>query len=65
MRKRVFIVDASPVCRAGLVQLLRTDRSITVSGQAGSVADALGLLEGAEADLIVLGLFKEGGLNCG
>lgn len=56
----MFIVDASPVCRAGLVQLLRTDRSITMFGQAGSVSDALGLLNGDEPDLIVLGLFEEG-----
>jgi two-component system nitrate/nitrite response regulator NarL len=60
VRKRVFIVDASPLCRAGLVQLLRTDRSLAVSGQAGSVSDALGLLDSDEPDLIVLGLVGEG-----
>ena len=60
MRNRVFVVDASPLCRAGLIQLLRTDHSITVSGQAGCVSDALGLLEVDEPDLVLLGLSREG-----
>ncbi|MFM2446494.1 MAG: hypothetical protein RI936_941, partial [Pseudomonadota bacterium] len=55
--RRVLVVDASPLSRAGIVALVQRIRCSVVVGEADSVATARAALqEIAEPDLVVLGL---------
>jgi DNA-binding NarL/FixJ family response regulator len=53
---RVFLVDDHEVVRRGVAELLESDASITVVGEAGSVAEALARAPAAQPDVAVLDL---------
>lgn len=56
MTTRVLIVDDHPVVRSGVAALLATTGELDVVGQAGSVDEALTLLESLEVDVVVTDL---------
>jgi len=59
--RRVLVVDASPLSRAGIVALVQRIRGSVVVGEADSVATARAALqEIEEPDLVVLGLEHAG-----
>ncbi|MBP6784831.1 MAG: response regulator transcription factor [Verrucomicrobiales bacterium] len=54
-KARVVIVDDHPVMRMGLSQLLKSSGQVEVCGEAGSVAEALAVIESADSvDLVVI-----------
>jgi len=61
---RVLIVDDHPILRHGIAQLVAREPDFAVTGEAGSVAEALAVLAGEGADLMVvdLSLERESGL---
>ncbi|TQM78946.1 LuxR family two component transcriptional regulator [Saccharothrix saharensis] len=54
MVARVFLVDDHEVVRVGVRELLNSDDSLQVVGEAGSVAEALARVPGSGADVAVL-----------
>ena len=62
---RVAIVDDHPVVRDGTAALLATQPGIAISGTAGSLEEARGLLAATDADVVLLDirLGTESGLN--
>jgi DNA-binding NarL/FixJ family response regulator len=59
-KRRVFVVEDHPIFRHGLVQLLVSDPSLEVCGEASSAPEALARLRNVPADLIVLDLALAG-----
>jgi len=55
-RARLMVVDDHPVFRHGLVSLVETDDRYRVLAQAGSMAEALALLETEQPDLLLVDL---------
>jgi DNA-binding NarL/FixJ family response regulator len=55
-RRRVMLVDDHPIVREGLARLIDGDAGLEVVAQAGGEAEALGVLEGARADVVVVDL---------
>ncbi len=54
-RARVVIVDDHPIMRLGLTQLLRSSPRVEVCGEAGSVGEALKVIESVSpVDLVVI-----------
>jgi two-component system, LytTR family, response regulator len=51
---RVLIVDDEPLARAGLRQMLATDRAVTVVGEAASAADARDAIARLSPDIVLL-----------
>jgi DNA-binding NarL/FixJ family response regulator len=51
---RVFLVDDHEVVRRGVAEVLEDDPGITVSGEAGSVAEALARVPAVRPDVVVL-----------
>ncbi len=55
VRARVVIVDDHPIMRLGLTQLLRSSPRVEVCGEAGSVSEALKVIESVlPIDLVVI-----------
>lgn len=55
LKARVVIVDDHPIMRMGLSQLLNSSGQVEVCGEAGSVREALALIESvAPVDLVVI-----------
>lgn len=54
--KRIILVDDHPVMRHGLAQLIHSESGLQVCGQAGSAAEALGLISSLRPDLVVVDL---------
>lgn len=53
---RILLVDDHPVVRAGLLGLLSSQPDFEVVGEAANGLEALGLLERAEADVVLMDL---------
>jgi two-component system, NarL family, response regulator DevR len=51
---RVFLVDDHEVVRRGVAEVLEDDPGITVSGEAGSVAEALARVPAVRPDVVVI-----------
>ena len=51
---RVFLVDDHEVVRRGVAEVLEDDPGITVTGEAGSVADALARVPAVRPDVVVI-----------
>ena len=51
---RVFIVEDHPVTRNGLVQLINYQSDLSVCGFAGTVAQAIGGIDAAKPDLVMV-----------
>jgi DNA-binding NarL/FixJ family response regulator len=58
---RVMVVDDHPVVRKGLAQLLGTDASLHVCGEASGIREAMDQLNTVKPDLIVLDLALKDG----
>jgi len=54
LKFRVFIVEDHPVTRDGLVQLINYQDDLRVCGHAGTVAKAIGGVDEAEPDLVMV-----------
>ena len=54
MTTRVFIVDDHELVRRGLIELIDTEKDLSVVGQAGNVQEALTTLESLTTDVAVL-----------
>ena len=54
MTTRVFIVDDHELVRRGLIELIETEKDLSVVGQAGNVQEALTTLESLTTDVAVL-----------
>ncbi len=55
-RKRIVLVDDHPLVREGLAALIRATPDLVVTGEVGSAAETLQLLETETPDLILLDL---------
>jgi DNA-binding NarL/FixJ family response regulator len=53
-KSKVFIVEDHPVTRDGLIQLINYQDDLRVCGFAGTVANAMGGLENAKPDLVMV-----------
>lgn len=53
-KSNVFIVEDHPVTRDGLIQLINYQDDLRVCGFAGTVANAMGGMENAEPDLVLV-----------
>ena len=58
--KRVFVIDDHPLTRKGLVSLIDAETDLTVCGQAADEKEALGHIEAAAPDLLVLDFLVPG-----
>ena len=54
MTTRVFVVDDHELVRRGLIELIDTEKDLSVVGQAGNVQEALTTLESLTTDVAVL-----------
>jgi DNA-binding NarL/FixJ family response regulator len=65
MRSRVLLVDDHPVVREGLAGLIEKDPDLTVCGEAGSIAEAMRLVQELRPDAAVvdISLGSENGLD--
>lgn len=52
-RRRILVVDDHPFMRAGLAQLINQQSDLAVCGEAGSAAEAMGLLGRLQPDLVL------------
>lgn len=59
-RIRVLIVDDHAIVREGIRHVLSTDDGVEVVGEAGNGAEALGLVERLEPDVVILDLSMPG-----
>jgi DNA-binding NarL/FixJ family response regulator len=57
---RVVVVDDHPVVRTGLSYYLSTFEDIHVVGEAGSVREALPLIEASQPDVVLMDLLMPG-----
>ena len=53
-KSTVFIVEDHPVTRDGLIQLINYQEDLHVCGFAGTVANAMGGIEDAQPDLVMV-----------
>jgi DNA-binding NarL/FixJ family response regulator len=51
---RIYIVEDHPITRSGLIQLINYQNDLSVCGFAGSVAQAIGGVEEANPDLVMV-----------
>src|SRR4029078_9202309 len=58
--KKILIVDAHPIVRDGLKQILGQSADLVVSGEAGNADEALALVRDSEFDLVVLDITLPG-----
>ena len=58
--KRILLVDDHPLLREGLRRLIVADKRLEVCGMAGSVEEALALVESATPDLVLTDLTLPG-----
>lgn len=59
-RKRVLLVDDHPMTRGGMAQVINKQADLEVGWEAGSAAEALGLLGTARPDVIVTDITMPG-----
>lgn len=59
-KTRILIVDDHPLMRQGLAQLINHEPDLIVSAEANNAAEALGLLDSAKVDLMLLDLSLPG-----
>jgi len=60
-KTRIFIVDDHPLIRRGMKDLISHEPDFLVCGEAGSVPEALSLLDRADPDAIVVDITLNGG----
>lgn len=60
VKKRILLVDDHPLMRQGLAQLINQHPDLTVCCEAAGAAEALRLIETAEADLAIVDLSLQG-----
>jgi DNA-binding NarL/FixJ family response regulator len=53
---RVVIVDCHPVTRLGLALMVNAQRELRTVGEAGSAAEAIGLISDLQPDVVTIGL---------
>lgn len=53
-KRRIFLVEDHPITREGFAQLINYQSDLCVCGQAGSAAKAMGGIETARPDLVVV-----------
>jgi DNA-binding NarL/FixJ family response regulator len=58
--KRIVIVDDHPLFRKGLEQLIHSDGSFAVCGEAGSAAEAMDVIRKLDPDLVIVDLSLPG-----
>jgi DNA-binding NarL/FixJ family response regulator len=58
--KRIVIVDDHPLFRKGLEQLIHSDGTFAVCGEAGSAAEAMGVIRKLDPDLVIVDLTLPG-----
>ena len=58
--KKILLVDDHPLLREGLGRLISAEPGISVCGAAGSVQEALALVESAKPDLVITDLTLPG-----
>jgi DNA-binding NarL/FixJ family response regulator len=58
--KRIVIVDDHPLFRKGLEQLIHSDGTFTVCGEAGSAAEAMEVIRKLDPDLVIVDLTLPG-----
>jgi len=58
--KRILLVDDHPLLREGLRRLIVADETLSVCGMAGSVEEALALVETSKPDLVLTDLTLPG-----
>jgi DNA-binding NarL/FixJ family response regulator len=58
--KRILIVDDHPVLREGIVHVLQAEKDLEVCGQAGSVSEAIRMVEATKPDLVLTDLTLPG-----
>src|SRR5256714_10425738 len=59
-KSRVVLVEDHPMFREQLAQLINKEPSMTVSGEADNIRDALEVLESAAADIVIVDLTLKG-----
>ncbi|MBI2169246.1 MAG: response regulator transcription factor [Actinobacteria bacterium] len=64
-RIRIAVVEDEPLARAALADLIQHHPDVGLAGQAGSVAEALELVERAQPDVVLCDLFLPDGDACG
>jgi DNA-binding NarL/FixJ family response regulator len=52
-QKKIFVVDANPIVRFGIVQLLKSEKDFSVCGQADNGGDALVQIQRTKPDILV------------
>ena len=60
-KRRIFIVDDHPLVREWLATLINQQTDLTVSGEAGAVAEGLGLIGAQKPDIAIVDISLEGG----
>ena len=58
--KTVLLIDDHPVIRRGLTEMFEQEPDLAVCGQAGSVAEALAVLQTATPDIAVVDISLDG-----
>lgn len=64
-RIRIAVVEDEPLARAALADLIRQHPDVSLAGQAGSVAEAVTLVEQTRPDVVLCDLFLPDGDACG
>lgn len=64
-RVRIVVVEDEPLARAALADLVGRHPDVTLVGQAGSVAEAIELVERTRPDVVLCDLFLPDGDACG
>lgn len=59
--KRIFIIDDHPLLRAGIARVIEEESDFTVSGEAGSVEEALAAIEDSPPDFLIVDISLEDG----
>src|SRR4029077_6861441 len=58
--KRIVIVDDHPLFRKGLQELIHSDNSFAVCGEAGSASEAMEVIRKLHPELVIVGLSLPG-----
>ena len=63
LKSRIFIVEDHPITHNGLAQLINYQDDLRVCGHAGTVAKAIGGVDEAEPDLVIVDISLPAILN--